>query len=102
MRRVYQFRHTGPCVTYSVGSDYSKRKSFTRDLGPIHRAFVFGSLRSVAFRPPSLRLCSSAPSFGQLLTTPFFRLGLETGIEAVIGTGSKIEMTKTMAAKTRQ
>jgi hypothetical protein len=27
-------------------------------------------------------------SFGQLVTAPLFRLGLETGIEAAIGAGS--------------
>jgi hypothetical protein len=34
-----------------------------------------------------LRVCSSMPpvSFGQLVTTPLIRLGLETGIEAAIG-----------------
>jgi hypothetical protein len=30
-----------------------------------------------------------AVSFGQLVTAPLFRLGLETGIEAAVGAGSQ-------------
>jgi len=43
----------------------------------------------------ALCLCSSAPwvSFGQLVTAPLLRLGLETGIEAAIGVGSQSKGT---------
>jgi len=51
------------------------------------------AVKAARFRPRLKRpgLCSSAPavSFGQLLTAPLFRLGLETGIEAAVGAGSQ-------------
>lgn len=50
----------------------------------------------------ALRLCSSAPAvpFGQLVTAPLFRLGLETGIEAAIGAGSRSKGQYNMTTET--
>ena len=60
-----------------------------RELG-VDPAVVLTQQRgdSGRFRTAFVQLRALRVSFGQLVTVPLFRLGLETGIEAAVGAGS--------------
>jgi hypothetical protein len=48
-----------------------------------------GSVKAARFRTLFVQLRALRGAFGPLVTAPLFRRGLETGIEAAIGAGSK-------------
>jgi len=47
------------------------------------------AIKAARFRTAFVQLRALRGAFGSLVTAPLFRLGLETGIEAAIGAGSK-------------
>jgi hypothetical protein len=47
------------------------------------------AVKAARFRTAFVQLAPVGVAFGQLVTAPLFRLGLETGIEAAVGAGSQ-------------
>src|SRR5437016_641142 len=88
------FRTRGP-MHWTRPVDFRPSTSFRLPTIPRRPLFVPGSaearvaVKAARFRTAFVQLRARWVSFGQLVTAPLFRLGLETGIEAAIGAGSQ-------------